>query len=54
MVLVWDTTVHGLTCHLLVPLPIHARHGDAGLRLEKDTRLQPPQPARERSKAFQA
>lgn len=35
VVLVWDTTVHGLTRHLLVPLPIHASHGDAGLRLEK-------------------
>lgn len=50
VVLVWDTTVHGLTCHLLVPLPIHTSHGDAGPRLEKDTQLQPPQPARERFK----
>lgn len=50
MVLVWDTTVHRLTGHLLVPLPICASHGDAGLHLEVDTRLQPPQPAKERSK----
>lgn len=44
MVLVWDTAVHGLAGHLLVPLSIHASHGDAGLHLEKDTCLQPPQP----------
>lgn len=54
VVLVWDTAVHGLAGHLLVPLPICASHGDAGLHLEKDTCLQPPQPARERSKPFQA
>lgn len=54
MILVWDTTVHRLAGHLLVPLPICASHGDAGLRLELDTRLQPPQPAKERPKLLKA
>lgn len=54
VVLIWDTAVHGLTGHQLAPLPIRAGHGDAGLRLEEDTQLQPPQPAKERPKLFKA
>lgn len=34
MMLVWDATVHRLTCHLLVPLALSAGHCDPGSRLE--------------------
>jgi hypothetical protein len=35
MMVVWDATVHWLTCHLLVPFALCAGHCDAGSHLKE-------------------